>query len=105
MWCQVPCDMLCCAAYMHSSAGYKMSRQPALGKFGFTKSIDHRGLQRDIKLPDFAAKMQKAIMYSEYIKVFISQQGLSVHVKCFNVLTKKVLIKECITEQNKRHLL
>ena len=67
---------------MHSSAGYKMSRQPALGKFGFTKSIDRRGLQRDIKLPDFAAKMQKAIMCSEYIKVLISQQGLSVHVKC-----------------------
>ena len=66
-----------------------MSRQPALGKFGLTKSIDRRGLQRDIKLPDFAAKMQKAIMCSEYIKVFINQQGLSLHVKCFNVLTKK----------------
>ena len=41
---------------MYSSAGYKMSREPALGKFGFTKSIDRRGFQRDIKLPDFPAK-------------------------------------------------
>ena len=29
------CDTLCCAAYIYSSAGYKMSRQPTLGKFGF----------------------------------------------------------------------
>ena len=34
---------------MYSSAGYKMSQQPALAKFGFTKSIDRRGFQRDIK--------------------------------------------------------
>ena len=44
--------MLCCTAYIYSSAGYKMSRQP-------TKNIDHRGSQRDIERPDFAAKMQK----------------------------------------------
>ena len=29
------CDTLCCAAYIYSSAGYKMSREPTLGKFGF----------------------------------------------------------------------
>ena len=67
--------MHCCAAYMYSSAGYKMARQycqlspppnphGTLGKFGFTKSIDNRVSQRDIKLPDFAAKMQKTIMHS-----------------------------------------
>ena len=53
---------------MYSSAGFKMLRQPALGKFSFTKSIDHRGPQRDIKLPEFAAKMQKTMMYSECYK-------------------------------------
>ena len=58
MLCQVACDMLFCAAYMYSSAGYKMFQQPTLGKFGFTNSIDHRSLQSDIKLQDFAAKMQ-----------------------------------------------
>ena len=45
---------------MYSSAGYKMSQQPALAKFGFTKSIDRRDFQRDIKLPDFPAKITES---------------------------------------------
>ena len=39
----VSSSLLCCAAYMYSSAGYKISQQSNLGKFGFTKSIDLRG--------------------------------------------------------------
>ena len=69
IWSQVASDMLCCAAYMCSSAGYKMSRQPTLGKFSFTNSIDHRGSQRNIKLPDSAAKTQKCKMYY-FIRIY-----------------------------------
>ena len=52
---------------MYSSAGYKMSRQPALGKFGFTKSIDRRGFQHDITLPDFAVKIPGKIAESHLL--------------------------------------
>ena len=38
----------------------------------FLRSIDHRGSQRAIKLPDFAAKMQKTIMCNECSKVSVN---------------------------------
>ena len=33
-------------------------------KSGFTKSMDHKGLQRDVKIPDIGVKMQKTIKCS-----------------------------------------
>ena len=42
-----------------SDATCEMSRQPTLAKFGFRKSIEDRGSQRDINLPDSVAKTQK----------------------------------------------
>jgi hypothetical protein len=36
-----------------------MSRQPTLGKFGFKKSIEHRGSKSTVQLPDFMAKKAK----------------------------------------------
>ena len=89
---QVASDLLCCAAYMYSSAGYKMSRQPTLGKFGVTNCINHRGAQRDIKLPDFAAKMQKC--KTELLYALFYPYLYSVRLKNIWYLMKQVLKKE-----------
>ena len=53
--CIVCCDVVSsclshgCAACF--DAANKVSRQPTLAEFGFTKSVEHRGSQ---KVPDFA---------------------------------------------------
>ena len=41
-------------------------RQLTAGKFSFTKSIEHRGSQRDITPPDFAVKRRKVHVYIVY---------------------------------------
>ena len=67
-----------------SDATCEMSSQPTLAKFGFSKSIEHRGSQRDVNLPDFVAKTQKKFTCSTCSKAFVNQQGLSVHEKCLH---------------------
>lgn len=66
-----------------------MSRQPTLGKFGFKKSIEHRGSKSTVQLPDFMAKKAKTFECSVCCKAFINQQGLSVHEKCVHGVTVK----------------
>ena len=78
-----------------SDATCEMSHQPTLAKFGFRKSIEHRGSQGDINLPDFVAKTQKKFTCSTCSKAFVNQQGLSVHEKCVHgvVAEGKILAK------------
>ena len=58
-----------------------MSRQTTLGRFGFKKSISHRNSMMETKVPDFVSTMSRTIC-NHGSKLFVNQQGLSVHEKC-----------------------
>ena len=60
----------------------KMSRQMTLGRFGFKKSISHRNSVMETKVPDFVSTMSRTIKCNHCSKLFVNQQGLSVHEKC-----------------------
>ena len=60
----------------------KMSRQTTLGRFGFKKSILHRKSEMETKVPDFVSTMPRTIKCNHCSKLFVNQQGLSVHEKC-----------------------
>ena len=59
-----------------------MSRQTTLGRFGFKKSISHRNSVMETKVPDFVSTMSRTIKCNHCSKLFVNQQGLSVHEKC-----------------------
>ena len=59
-----------------------MSRQTTLGRFGFKKSISHRNSVMETKVPDFVSTMSRTIKCNHCNKLFVNQQGLSVHEKC-----------------------
>ena len=59
-----------------------MSRQMTLGRFGFKKSISHRNSVMETKVPDFVSTMSRTIKCNHCSKLFVNQQGLSVHEKC-----------------------
>ena len=59
-----------------------MSRQTTLGRFGFKKSISHRNSVMETKAPDFVSTMSRTIKCNHCSKLFVNQQGLSVHEKC-----------------------
>lgn len=59
-----------------------MSRQTTLGRFGFKKSISHRNAVMETKVPDFVSTVSKTIKCDHCSKLFVNQQGLSVHEKC-----------------------
>jgi len=78
-----------------------MSRQPTLGKFGFKKTIEHRGSQSSIRLPDFVAKTQTSVKCSGCSKTFVNQQGLTIHERCVHgvaVKRKTVVESSCPTK-------
>ena len=68
---------------------FKMLRQPTLGKFGFKKTIEHRGSQSSIRLPDFVAKTQTSVKCSGCSKTFVNQQGLTIHERCVHGVAAK----------------
>ena len=59
-----------------------MSRQTTLGRFGFKKSISHRNSVMETTVPDFFSTMSRTIKCNHCSKLFVNQQGLSVHEKC-----------------------
>ena len=59
-----------------------MSRQTTLGRFGFKKSISHRNSVMEMKVPGFVSTMSRTIKCNHCSKLFVNQQGLSVHEKC-----------------------
>ena len=59
-----------------------MSRQMTLGRFGFKKRILHRNSVIEMKVPDFFSTMSRTIKCNHCSKLFVNQQGLSVHEKC-----------------------
>ena len=59
-----------------------MSRQTTLGRFGFKKSISHRNGVMETKVFDFVSTMSGTIKCNHCSKLFVNQQGLSVHEKC-----------------------
>ena len=63
----------------------KMSRQTTLGRFGFKKSISHRNSVMETKVPDFVSTMSRRIKCNHYSKLFVNQQGLSLHSLCTDV--------------------
>ena len=60
----------------------KISRQTTLGRFGFKKSISQRNSVMKTKVPDFVSTMAKTIKCNHCSRLFVNQQGLSVHEKC-----------------------
>ena len=63
----------------------KMSRQTTLGRFGFKKSISHRNSMMETKVPDFVSTMSRRIKCNHCSKLFVNQQGLSLHSLCTDV--------------------
>ena len=63
-------------------SGVKMSRQTTLGRFGFKKSISHKNSVMETKVLDFVSTMSRTIKCNHCSKLFVNQQGLSVHEKC-----------------------
>ena len=59
-----------------------MSRQTTLGRLGFKRSITHRNAVKETKVPDFVSTVSKTIKCDHCSKLFVNQQGLSVHEKC-----------------------
>ena len=59
----------------------KISRQTTLGRFGLKKSISHRNRVMETKVPDFVLTMSRTIKCNHCSKLFVNQQGLSVHEK------------------------
>ena len=62
-----------------------MSCQTTLGHFGFKKSISHRDSVIETKVPDFVSTttcMSRTVKCNHCSKLFVNQQGLSVHEKC-----------------------
>ena len=59
-----------------------MSRQTTLRRFGFKKSISHRNTPMEAKVPDFVSTVSRTIKCDHCSKLFVNQQGLSVHEKC-----------------------
>jgi len=59
-----------------------MLRQTTIGCSGFKKSISHRNTVMETKVPDFVSTMSRTIRCNHCSKLFVNQQGLSVHEKC-----------------------
>ena len=59
-----------------------MSRQTTLGRFDFKGSISDRNAVMETKVPDFVSTASKTIKCDHCSKLFVNQQGLSVHEKC-----------------------
>ena len=71
-----------CTIAFRAVSEVKKSRQTTLGRFGFKKSILHRNSVMETKVPDFVSTMSRTIKCNHCSKLFVNQQGLSVHEKC-----------------------
>ena len=53
-------------------------KQSKLGKFGFTRSIQHRGEKVNMEIPEFVSKT--GILCHKFTEIFQTKQGLSWHM-------------------------
>ena len=60
----------------------KMSKQTTLAAFGFTKKINHRGIEQTVEMPLVYKDIEKKLECHFCKKMFFNNQGLSVHLKC-----------------------
>lgn len=59
-----------------------MKRQTTLGKFGFTKKINHRNTSVEVKIEDYVEVDNARIKCDFCSSKFINEQGYSIHLKC-----------------------
>ena len=68
---------------------YYLQPQMTLGRFGLKKSIYHRNAMMETKVADFVSTVSKTIKCDHCSKLFVNQQGLSVHEKCVHGVSGK----------------
>ena len=86
----------------------KMSRQTTFGRFGFKKSIPHRGTLTEMKIPDFVSTASKTVKCSHYASLCESTRVISawecVHGVQSSRMTKGTGPKEHSSTENESEI-